>query len=55
MIFYTNLASILSSPLKQFCNGTLERVAELFQRIESDILLTQFESMQCRIRNAFFA
>jgi hypothetical protein len=43
------------SLLKQFVNGALEPVAELFQRIERDVLFTQFKSMQCRIRDACFA
>ena len=40
---------------KYLRNGALQPVAELFQRIERDVLFSQFEPVQGRVGNAGFA
>ena len=41
--------------LKNFGNGALQPVAELLQRIEGDVLFSQFEPVKRGVRNAGFA
>jgi hypothetical protein len=41
--------------LKNLGNGALQPVAELFQRIQRDVLISQFEPVKGGVRNAGFA